>query len=60
MSLAKFRTYRKDCLDYKKLTKYNDEQIAIQIRLSMDVDLKRAIDTNYGNKWNTFSVEHAV
>ena len=60
MSLAEFRTYRKDCLDYKKLTKYNDEQIVIQIRLSMDVDLKRAIDTNYGDKWNTFSVEHAV
>ena len=60
MSLAEFRTYRKDCLDYKKLIKYSDEKIATQIRLSMDVDLKRAIDTNYGDTWNSFSVEHAI
>ena len=60
MSIAEFRTYRKDCLDYKKLTKYSDEQIVMQLRLSMDVDLKRAIDTNYGETWNSFSVEHAV
>ena len=60
MSLAEFRTYRKDCLDYKKLTKYSDEQIVIQMRLSMDTDLKRAIDTNYGESWNNSSVHDAV
>ena len=39
MSDAEFRIYVKDCLDYKKITKYSDKQIIIQMRLSINVDL---------------------
>ncbi len=59
MSLSEFRTYSRDCIDYKTLTGYTDNQIVLQLRLSMDGDLKQAIDTNYPN-WNTFTVEEAV
>ena len=48
MSLSEFRTYSKDCLDYKTLTGYTDNQIVLQMRLHMDSDLKQSIvDTNY-------------
>ena len=59
MSLSEFRTYSKDCEDYKTLTKYNDNQIILQMRLTMDVDLKRSIDTNYPD-WGDKTVEDAI
>ena len=59
MSLSEFQTFRKDCEDYKALTSYSDPQIVMQIRLNTDVDLKRAIDTNYP-LWNTYTVSEAV
>ena len=61
MSLSEFRTFKKDCIDYAKLsTGLSDEQIVIQIRAYMDTDLKRAIDTNYGDNWNNDTVVQAV
>ncbi len=59
MSLAEFRTFAKDCTDYKTLTRLTDHQIVLQMRLSMDNDLKLAIDTNYPN-YNTLTVEDAI
>lgn len=60
MSLSEFRTYRKDCLDYQTLTGYTNKQIVLQMRLNMDQDLKRAIDTNYGASWDDLSVNNAI
>ena len=59
MSLAEFRTYSNDCHAYRTLTKYEDAQIVLQLRLNMDAELKRAIDTNYMD-WNSRTVEEAV
>ena len=60
MSLVDYRTYKKDCIDYKKLTKNSDDQIVLQLRLNMDNDLKRAIDTNYQESWDSFTTEEAL
>ena len=38
----------------KKLTNYSDLQVVLQIRMNMDDDLKRAIDTNFNNIWDKF------
>ncbi len=59
MSLLEFRTYAKDCMDYKTLTRYTDEQIVLQMRLNMDSDLKLAVDTNYP-EWRASTVEDAI
>lgn len=60
MSLTEYRTYSRDCTDYKSLmTGYTDRQIVLQLRLNMDNDLKQAIDTNYP-EWNSFTVEEAI
>ena len=47
MNRNEFRTFAKDCRDYRKLVSYTDAQIVLQIRMNMDNDLKRAIDVNY-------------
>ena len=60
MSLSEFRTYRKDCLDYQTLTGYTNKQIVLQMRLNMDQDLKRTIDTNYGASWDNLGVADAI
>ena len=52
MNRGELRTYMKDCKDYKKLTKYTDAEIVLQLHLHMDQNLKRAIDVNYGNNWD--------
>lgn len=59
MNVAEFRSYRKDIEAYKDLTKLTDRQIVLQIRLSMDADLKRIVDTNYP-EWDTLTVEEAI
>ena len=59
MSEGDFRTYRKDVETYKELTKYSDNQIVLQLRLSMDADLKRIIDTNHP-QWHTMSIADAL
>ena len=59
MSLSEYRTYAKDCVDYKTLTRYTDEQLVLQMRLNMDSDLKQAVDTNYPN-WREKTVEDAI
>ena len=51
---AEFRSYRQDCIDYKKLTRYSDQEVVMQIRLNMDTDLKRAIDTYFKSQWGSF------
>ena len=45
MSPADFRSYKKDVEAYKALTNLSDHQIILQLRLNMDADLKRIIDT---------------
>ena len=60
MSPCDYRTYRKDCIDYKKLTQNLDGQIVLQLRLNMENDLKRAIDTNFKDSWDAFSTEEAL
>ena len=60
MSVAEFRTFRKDCMDYKILTHYTNQQVVLQMRLNMDSDLKRAVDTNYRDTWDNFTVEEAI
>ena len=60
MNPREFRTDRKDCLDYKKLTQFTNEQVVLQMRLNMDSDLKRAIDINYKNTWNELTVDSAI
>ena len=60
MNPNEFRTYSKDCRDYKKLTKYSDDQIVLQIRMNMDSDLKRAVDVNFKDDWDTYTVEVAI
>ena len=59
-STAEFRTYRKDCMDYQTLTGYTEKQVVLQMRLNMDNDLKRAVDTNYKDEWDRFTVEQAI
>ena len=59
MSPSEFRTYKKDCTDYKKLTGSADNQIVLHLRLHMDADLKRIIDTNHSD-WDSKSVEEAM
>ena len=60
MNSNEFRTFCKDCRDYKKLTQYTDEQVVLQIRLNMDSDLKRAIDVNFRDEWDAYPVEDAI
>ena len=60
MDPNEYRTFAKDCRDYKKLTGYNDNQIVLQIRMNMDSTLKRAIDVNYKDAWDTYTVEEAI
>ena len=60
MNSAEFRMYTKDCRDFRTLTRFTDEQIVLQMRLNMDTELKRAIDTNLGVRWNSLSVEDAL
>ena len=31
MNPCEFRTYRKDCLDYKKLTQFTNEEVVLQV-----------------------------
>ena len=58
MNLNEFRTCHKDCVDYKKLTQYTE--VVLQMRLHMDNELKRALDTNLITSWDTFTVNQAV
>ena len=60
MKSSEFRIYSKDYHDFKHLTKLADEDIVIQMRLNMDEELKRAVDTNYGEEWNSFSLDKAL
>ena len=60
MTAAEFRSYRQDCIDYKTLTRYTDQEVVMQIRLNMDTDLKRAIDTNFKSQWGSSTVDEAL
>ena len=35
-------------------------QVVLQIRMNMDDDLKRAIDTNFNNIWDNFTIGEAL
>ena len=58
MSLTEFRTYKKDRISYQVLTKCTDAQVVLQLRMHMDVDLKRVIDANHP-EWDTLTAERA-
>ena len=60
MNCHEFRTYAKDCTDFKKLTGCTDEQTVLQMRMSMDTALKQAVDANYGNEWDNLTVVNAL
>ena len=60
MSPSDFRTYKKDITDYQKLTLHTDRQVVMEMRLNMDIDLKRSIDINYSADWDTYTVENAL
>ena len=60
MSAHEFRTYKKDCTDFKKLTGYSDEQTVLQMRIHMDAALKQAVDANYLDTWDTSTVKEAL
>ena len=47
-------------VDYQILTKYSDRQVVMQMRLNMDIDLERSVDTNYSTLWDAFTVEDAL
>ena len=59
MSPAEYRTYKKDCESYRTLSNLTDHQVVLQIRMNMDSDLKRIIDTNHPD-WDTKTVNDAV
>ena len=54
------RTYSKDCNDFQKLTMCTDEQAVLQMRMNMDEALKQAVDANYSDTWDTFTVTQAL
>ena len=56
MSPSDFRTYKKDVTDFQQLTQHTDRQVIMEMRLNMDIDLKRSIDINYGAEWDTYTV----
>ena len=60
MNANEFRTFRKDWIDYQRLTNYTDKQVVLQMHMNMETDLKQAIDTNYTNSWDNFKVEQAI
>ena len=43
MTSHEFRSYKKDCKDFKALTNYSDLQTVLQMRIHMDAPLKQAI-----------------
>ena len=51
MTAHEFRSYKKDCLDFKKLMQNSDKQMVVQMRITMDFALKQAIDANYSATW---------
>ena len=60
MTSHEFRTYKKDCEDYKKLTGYTDEQTVLQMRINMDSAQKQAVDANYSSTWDGLTVTEAL
>ena len=39
---------------------YSDEQMVLQMKITMDSTLKQAINANYGNMWDNFMAEVAL
>ena len=60
MSSAEYRSFVKDVEDYKTLTQLTDAQIVLQLRLNMDPILKAAVDTNFHDAWNGYTVKEAI
>ena len=60
MNANEFRTFRKGCIDYQRLTNYTNKQVVLQVRMNMDTNLKQAIATNYTDSWDNFTVEQAM
>ena len=60
MNSHELRTYTKDCNDFKKLTACTDEQAVLQMRLNMDEPLKQAVDANYADVWDNYTVKEAL
>ena len=60
MSTVQYRTFRRDWLDYQRLTQDADAATVTQMRLACDVQLRQAIDTIHGDKWRSYSVDKAL
>ena len=60
MNLSEYHTYCKDCRDRKTLTNYTDNQVALQMYLNMNNDLKTEIDTNYSTSWDLFTIGETI
>lgn len=59
MSPTEYRTYENDCNAFKNLTGFTNYQIVSQLRLHMDPDMKRIIDTNHPS-WSTSTLDEAL
>ena len=60
MTSHEFRSYKKDCIDFQKLTNSTDIQVVLQMRINMDAPLKQAIDANYSETWDNLTVKEAL
>ena len=58
VSPTEYRTYMKDCKSYLTLTQLSDH-VVLQLRMNMDSDLKRIIDTN-DPQWEQNTVDEAL
>ena len=56
---TEYRTYENDCRAFANLTGFTNYQIVSQLRLHMDPDMKRIIDTNHPS-WSTSTPDQAL
>ena len=60
MSSVEYRTFCRDWQDYQRLTQDCDTTTVTHMRLTCDAQLRQAIDTIHGDKWQSYSVDKAL
>ena len=60
MSSVEYRTFCRDWRDYQRLTQDCDSAIVTHMRLTCGAQLRQAIDTIHGDKWQGYSVDRAL
>ncbi|KAF0300876.1 hypothetical protein FJT64_000364 [Amphibalanus amphitrite] len=60
MSSVEYRTFCRDWRDYQRLTQDCNSATVTHIRLMCDAQLRQAIDTIHGDKWQSYSVDQAL